>query len=142
MECATTGSYHQTVDSMGETITYLSVHAAQLSNLSRANPGSTADAFSDASGYGVSPAMFTQDSGVMQGLVTAESCLTKQGLTIPCLELVSGHRTANLAVNVCTALERFPLATNIQCWLDSTMAFHYLSDNGKYRQFVANLSGK
>ena len=45
---------------------------------------------------------------------------------------------ANLAVNVRKALERFSLATNIQCWLDSTVALHWLSDNGEYRQFVTN----
>ena len=98
-------------------------------------------AFGDASGYGVSAAIFavvTQDSGVTQGLVTAKSRLAKQGLTIPRLELVSGHMAANLAVNVRNALEGFPLATNIQCWLVSTVALHWLNDNGEYRQFVAN----
>ena len=45
---------------------------------------------------------------------------------------------ANLAVNVRKALEGFPLATNIQCWLDSTVALYWLSDSGEYRQFVAN----
>ena len=44
----------------------------------------------------------------------------------------------NLAVNVRNALQSFPLATNIQCWLDSTVALHWLSDNGEYRQFVTN----
>ena len=44
----------------------------------------------------------------------------------------------NLAMNVRNALKSFPLATNIQCWLDSTVALHWLSDNGEYRQFVAN----
>ena len=45
---------------------------------------------------------------------------------------------ANLAVNVRNTLESFPLATNIQCWLDSTVALHWLSDNGEYCQFAAN----
>ena len=90
-------------------------------------------AFGDASGYGVIAAVYavvTQDS--------AKSRFAKQGLTIPRLKLVSGHMAANLAVNVRNALESFPLATNIQCWLDSTVALHWLSDNGEYRQFVAN----
>ena len=68
-------------------------------------------AFGDASGYGVSAAVYavvTQESGVTQGLVTAKSRLAKQGLTIPRLELVSGHMAANLAVNVRKALEGFP----------------------------------
>ena len=87
-------------------------------------------AFSDASGYGVNAAVsavVTQDSGVTQGLVTAKSRLAKQELTIPRLELVSGHMAANLA-----------LATNIQCWLASTVALPWLSDNGENRQFTAN----
>ena len=98
-------------------------------------------AFGDASSYGVSAAVYavvTQDSGVTQGLVTAKSRLAKQGLTIPRLELVSGHMAANVAVNVRNALESFPLASNIQCWVYSTVALHWLSDNGEYRQFLAN----
>ena len=97
-------------------------------------------AFSDVSGYGVSTTVYVimQDSGVTQGLVTAKSRLARQGLTIPRLELVSGHMAANLAVNMRNALESFPLATNIQCWLDSTVALHWLSDNGEYRQFAEN----
>ena len=98
-------------------------------------------AFGDASGYGVCAAVYavvTQKSGITQGLVTAKSRLAKQGLTIPRLELVSGHMAANLAVNVRKALDGFPLGTNIQCWLDSTVALYWLSDSGEYRQFVAN----
>ena len=66
--------------------------------------------------------------------MTAKSRLAKQGLTIPRLELVSGHMAANLAVNLHNALESFPL--------DSTVALHWLGDNGEYRQFVANRVGK
>ena len=84
-------------------------------------------AFGDASGYGVRAAVYavvTQDSGVTKGLVTAKSRLAKQVLTIPRLGLVSSHMAANLAVNVRNALEGHPLATNIQCWLDSTVSLH------------------
>ena len=45
----------------------------------------------------------------------------------------------NLAVNVREALEGFPLATDIQCWLDSTVALHWLSDHGEYRPHSATL---
>ena len=69
-----------------------------------------------------------------QGLVTAKSRLAKQGLTIPRLELVSSHMAINLAVNIRKALEGFPLTTNIQCWLDSTVALYWLSDSGEYCQ--------
>ena len=77
-------------------------------------------AFGDASGHGMSAVIFavvTQESGVTQGLVVAKSRLAKQGLTIPRLELISGHMAVNLAMNVRKALEGFPLAANIQCWI-------------------------
>ena len=44
----------------------------------------------------------------------------------------------NLVTNVHKALEGFPLATDIQCWLDSTVALHWLRDQGEHRQFVTN----
>ena len=98
-------------------------------------------AFGDASGHGVSAAIYAvvrQESGVTQGLVAAKSRLAKQGLTIPRLELISGHMAVNLVTNVHKALEGFPLATDIQCWMDSTVALHWLRDQGEYRQFVTN----
>ena len=79
-----------------------------------------------------------QESGVTQGLVDAKSRLAKQGLTIPHLEMISGHMAVNLVTNVHKALEGFPLATDIQCWLDSTVALHWLHDQGEYHQFVTN----
>ena len=98
-------------------------------------------AFGNASGHGVSAAIYavvTQESGVTQGLVAAKSRLAIQGLTIPRLELISGHMAVNLVTNVHKALEGFPLATDIQCGLDSTVALHWLRDQGEYRQFVTN----
>ena len=98
-------------------------------------------AFSDASGRGVCAAVYavvTQVSGMSQGFVNAKCCLAKQGLTIPCLELVSGHMAVNLATNVQQALEGLPLSTTVHCWLDSSVALHWIGDRGEYWQFVAN----
>ncbi|KAK3713709.1 hypothetical protein QZH41_008036 [Actinostola sp. cb2023] len=98
-------------------------------------------AFGDASGHGVCAAVYavvSQASGISQGLITAKSRLTKEGLTIPRLELIAGHMAVNLASNVRSALEGFPLASKTHCWLDSTVALHWIQDNGEYRQFVAN----
>ena len=84
-------------------------------------------AFGDANRDGVGAAIYavvTQASGISQGLVTAKFRLAKQGLMIPRVKLVAGHMAVNLAVNVREALEGFPLATDIQCWLDSTVAVH------------------
>ena len=69
-------------------------------------------AFGDVSSQGVSTAVYAvthQSSEVSQGLVTAKSRLAKKGLTIPRLELVAGHMTANLVSKVRDALEGFPL---------------------------------
>ena len=97
-------------------------------------------AFGDASGRGVCAAVYAvvmQASGVSQGLITAKCRLAKQGLTIPRLELVSGHMAVNLAINVREALEGLPLATYVHC-LDSSVALHWIGDRGEQSQFVVN----
>ena len=97
-------------------------------------------AFGDASGRGVATAVYTvvsQASGVTQGLVAAKSRLAKQCLTIPRLELVSGHMASNAADNVQRALEGFTV-TATYCWLDSTVALRWICGGGEYRQFVVN----
>ena len=80
----------------------------------------------NASGKAVSAAVYAvveQPSGMNQGLVTAKSRLSKKGLTIPRLELVSGHMAANLVYNVKEALEGLPVR-RVYGWLDSTVALH------------------
>ena len=97
-------------------------------------------AFGDASRKGVSAAVYAvveQPSGRNQGLVTAKSWLSKKGLTIPHLELVSGHMATNLVYNIKEALEGFP-ARKVYGWLDSTVALHWIRGNGEYKQFVGN----
>ena len=51
------------------------------------------------------------------------------------------HMAANLVTNVRNALQGLPEPT-IYGWLDSTIALHWLSGNGKYKQFVANRVSK
>ena len=97
-------------------------------------------AFGDASRRGVATAVYavvSQASGVTQGLIAAKSRLAKQGLTIPRLEAVAGHMASNMVENVRGALQGFPV-TGTYCWLDSTVALHWISGGGEYRQFVAN----
>ena len=80
-------------------------HQEEITNISL-------HAFGDASSQGVSAAVYAvtyQSTGVSQGLVTAKSRLAKKGLTIPRLELVSGHMAANLVDNVKEALQGFPV---------------------------------
>ena len=101
--------------------------------------------FRDASKQGICAAVnavVKQDSGVVQGLVAGRLRLAKPNLTIPRLELVAGHMAVNLAVNMRDALQGLKIAKDIQCWLDSTVALHWLNDNGEYRQFVANRVNK
>ena len=81
--------------------------------------------------------MIHQAPGINQGLLTAKSRLSKKGLTIPRQELVSAHMAANLIHNVKTALSGFPVR-RVYCWLDSSVALHWLKGNGHYKQFVAN----
>ena len=100
--------------------------------------------FGDASGKGVAAAVYAvvfQPSAVSQGLVAAKARLAKQGLTIPRLELVSGHMAVNLITNVKTALEGFNVSQQ-HCWLDSSVALHWIGGDGTYKQFVANRVSK
>ena len=97
-------------------------------------------AFGDASGKGVAAAVYAvvvQEKGVNQGLVASRARLAKKGLTIPRLELVSGHMAVNLLSNVSEALEGFPVTVKY-CWLDSTVALHWIRCPGEYKQFVSN----
>ena len=96
--------------------------------------------FGDASGKGVAAAVYavvTQHSKLSQGLVSAKSRLAKEGLTIPRRELVSGHMAVNLLSNIREAMQGFPI-TSLHCWLDSSVALHWIHGDGNYKQFVAN----
>ena len=55
--------------------------------------------------------------------------LTKKGLTIPRLELVSVHTAANLAENVKNALQGQPVKS-VYGWLDSKVALHWIKGVG------------
>ena len=97
-------------------------------------------AFGVASGKGVAAAVYavvTQDSGTSKGQVAAKARLAKQGLTIPRLELVSGHMAANLVDNVKEALTGFPV-NQVHGWLDNSVALHWIRGGGEYKQFVHN----
>ena len=99
----------------------------------------TLHGFGDASSNGdcaVVYAVVKQEDGVTQGLVCSKSRIAKRNLTIPRLELISGHMTVNLATNVQQALTSHP--ATVHCWLDSSVALYWINDQGEYRQFVAN----
>ena len=76
--------------------------------------------FGDASGKGVCAALYaviTQTYGSGVGLVTVRAGLVETGLSIPRLELVSGHMATNLITNARDALKGFPIG-ELYCWLD------------------------
>ena len=102
-------------------------------------------AFGDTSGAGTAAAVYAvvhQASGINQGLLAAKARLAKKGLTIPRLELVSGHMAANLVENVKNALHGQPVRS-IHGWLDSTVALHWIKGGrSTYKQFVANRVNK
>ena len=96
--------------------------------------------FGDASAKGVAACVYAvirQAAGINQGLNSARSRLSKQGLTIPRLELVAGHMAVNLITNVREALEGLPL-TSMHCWLDSSVALYWIRGQGEHKQFVSN----
>ena len=100
----------------------------------------TLHAFDEASKKGVSAAVYAvveQDQATTRGLVCAKARLAKQNLTIPRLELVAGHIAVNLVTNVEAAIG-VEKATEVHCWLDSTVALYWINGRGEYRQFVAN----
>ena len=99
----------------------------------------TLHGFGDASANGVCAVVYAvirQEDGVTQGLVCSKARIAKRNLTIPRLELISGHMTVNLTTNVRQAVTNYQAP--IHCWLDSTVALYWIKDQGEYRQFVAN----
>ena len=96
--------------------------------------------FADMCAHGVTACVYAvirQASGTNQDLTAARSRLAKQGLTIPCLELVTGHMAVNLVDNLRDALDGLPVRSTY-CWLDSSVALYWIRGQGEYKQFVAN----
>ena len=81
-------------------------------------------------------AVVSQPSGNSVGLVAAKARLSKQGLIIPRLELVSGNMAMNVILNAKEASEGFPVGGVY--WLDSNVTLHWIKGGGNYNQFVAN----
>lgn len=96
--------------------------------------------FGDASGKGVAAAEYAvvkPPSALNQVLLTARARLARQGLTIPRRELVFGHMSVNVLSNVQDALQGFPVSS-LHCWMDSSVALHWITGGGDYTKFVAN----
>ena len=78
------------------------------------------------------------ETGVVKGLLTSKSRISKQNTTIARLELVSGQMAANMARNLWRALNRWPIKS-ITIWMDSMVALYWITNPGKqWKVFVAN----
>ena len=60
------------------------------------------------------------------------AAISRLAKTIRRLELVAADIAVNLAVKVRNALKGFKMAEDIHCWLDSSVALHWLNDDGQY----------
>ena len=66
------------------------------------------------------------------GTCDCKSTASEDGLSIPRLELVSGHMAFNLITNARDTLKGFPIG-ELHCWLDSTVALHWIKGAGEYK---------
>ena len=74
----------------------------------------------------------------VKGLLTCKSRISKRNTSTPRLELVGGQMDANMAKNVCKALEKMPI-NSVICSMDSMVALFWISNPGKpWKAFVAN----
>ena len=97
--------------------------------------------FADASNTACSSATIAvveHSTGVVKGLLTSKSRISKRNTTIARLELVSGHMAANMARNLLAALRRWPI-TSVNVWMDSMVALLWICNPGKtWKAFVSN----
>ncbi|XP_028513627.1 uncharacterized protein LOC114574649 [Exaiptasia diaphana] len=86
----------------------------------------------------VAIAVIEHSTGVFKGMLTSKSTILKQNTTIPRLELISGHMAANMAKNINTALQRWPIKS-ITIWMDSMTGLYRICNPGKlWKVFVSN----
>ena len=97
--------------------------------------------FADASNVACSAAtiaVIEHSSGVIKGLLTSKSRISKRNTTIARLELVSGHMAANMVKNILSALKLWPIAS-VTVWMDSMVALYWICNPGKsWKVFVSN----
>ncbi|XP_022793733.1 uncharacterized protein LOC111332625 [Stylophora pistillata] len=83
-------------------------------------------------------AVVEHEAGVTKGILTSKSRISKRSTSIARLELVSGHMAVNMAKNLSTALQRWPIQT-INIWMDSMVALYWITNPGRgWKMFVSN----
>ena len=97
--------------------------------------------FADASNTACSAvaiAVIEGTTGVVKGLLTSKSRISKRNTSIARLELVSRQMPANLVRNLHKALGRWPIVSTT-VWMDSLVALYWIINPGKsWKVFVAN----
>ena len=84
--------------------------------------------FADASNIACSAvtiAVIEHSTGVVKGLLTSKSRISKRNTSIARLELVSGQMAANMVKNLMVALRRWPIAS-ATVWMDSMVALFWI----------------
>ena len=78
------------------------------------------------------------EAGVTKGLLNSKSRISKRSTPIARLELVSGHMAVNMAKNLSTALQRWPIKT-INIWMDGMVALCWITNPGRgWKVFVSS----
>ena len=97
--------------------------------------------FADASNIACSAvtiAVVKGETGVVKGLLTSKSKISKRNTSIARLELVGGQMAANMVRNLQNALKRWPIVTTT-VWMDSMVALYWIRNPGKsWKVFVTN----
>ena len=97
--------------------------------------------FADASNVACSAAtiaVIEYSNGVIKGLLTSKSRISKRNITIARLELVSGHMAANMVKNILSALKLWPIAS-VTVQMDSMVALYWICNPGKsWKVFLSN----
>ena len=78
------------------------------------------------------------ETGVVKGLLTSKSSISKRNTSVARLELVGEQMAANMVRNLHNALKRWPIVTTT-VWMNSMVALYWIRNPGKpLKVFVAN----
>ncbi len=101
--------------------------------------------FADASEIACSTvtiAIIDHGTSRVMGLLTSKSRIAKRNTSLPRLELIGGHMSANMIRNLCQALHALPIVS-ITSWMDNMSALFWIMNAGKqWKTFVSNRVNK
>ena len=86
--------------------------------------------------------MIDDDTEKVMGLLTSKCRIAKRNTSMPRLELIGGHISANMISNLYQALKGLPVVS-ITSWMDNTSALYWIVNLGKqWKTFVSNRVSK